>query len=238
MSIKKTHAYIHTWGILTYISVSIYLTIPGLPAGRTRTPQRHGKPVVESNMAALKCGTNVGKPNELIYQYLSCYFPNLVLAFLLEFLSAFHLSNHVILDTVFLGFSIACFTARQPKHICKKCFHLITARSREKPMAFRAFRWHLERSLGHAPCDLDRHMPLPTSRSQGWSRGHIPLPQANFSKMPAGARWLEVGPGDLELARYSFKSKGHTAKHRIVQENDDQALEDQVVGRACYGGIY
>ena len=112
-----------------------------------------------------------------------------VLAFLLEFLSAFHLSNHVILDTVFLGFSIACFTARQPKHICKKCFHLITDPSREKPMAFRAFRWHLERSLGHAPCDLDRHMPLPTSRSQGWSRGHIPLPQANFSKIPAGARW-------------------------------------------------
>ena len=48
----------------------------------------------------------------------------------------------------------------------------------------------------------------------------------------------QVGPGDLELARYSFKSKGYTAKHRIVQENDDQALEGQVVGRACCGGIY
>ena len=28
--------------IYHYISLSVYLTIPGLPAGRTRTPQRHG----------------------------------------------------------------------------------------------------------------------------------------------------------------------------------------------------
>ena len=161
----------------------------------------------------------------------------------------------MILDTVFLGFSIACFTARQPKHICKKCLHIPHSTTQHAaPSFFRARpitslthhgknRWlsgdrgHLERSLGRAPCDLDRHMPLPTSRSQGWSRGHIPLPQASDFRFQLDQD-DQVGPGDLELARYSFKSKGYTAKHRIVQENDDQALEGVKSSAELAMGVY
>ena len=160
-----------------------------------------------------------------------------VLAFLLEFLSAFHLSNHVILDTVFLGFSIACFTARQPKHICKKCFHLITDPSREKPMAFRlsgdiwSDHWATHHATLTAICLCQHH----EVRAGAEVTSHCLRPTSARFQLEQDD---QVGPGDLELARYSFKSKGYTAKHRIVQENDDQALEGQVVGRACCGGIY